>query len=917
MSGDPLHGREAELEAIAGALDAVAHGESRLLIVRGEAGIGKTRLLGELRERAAAQRFVVLEGRATELEQDLPLLPVIDALEPQLPEPDVLAVLGPQRLGLLARVLPGVAAEADTGASAERWRLHRALGELLALVADARPCVLLIDDVHWADPATLELLEHLIRRPPAASLLLALAVRPSPAAERLLIAQRAGGAVGLVALDLRPLDRVTAEPLLEPIADTAERERCFAQSGGNPLLLRELARDGGHAVPGGVLATVAGEIAGLPGDARALAEGAAIAGDPFGFDLAARIAGLDDAAALGALDEITARELVRSTGAPREFVFRHPVVRSAIYEGLGAGARLAGHAAAARELRTVGAPASMQARHLAHAATPGDADAATLLRDGAAAVRAQAPATAADWLLAARRADGGATDDALLAETLVEAGRFEAALDAIDDSAAQGDEPRLAVIGARVERSLGRHEAAQARLLRALGVAAPGSSEHDAVLVSLAVSAYQFGRYREIRDWVEQISAPGVAAPRAAIATLLAVGGVAAGDPEGATASIAEAIDAIHDASDDELGAAAQPATALCWGLLAMDRLEEGLDVARRLARGARRNGDAQTAVQLDLAVVLALGMLGRLGEAVPAADEAEQAARVSASPQLVQWALWMRAWVLLEEGSLDAALALATESVEIAASLDDSTLAVIGRTTLGAVLAARGEHARGRELVLAYDVDSGWVARWAPYAVAAGIALGDLEGARAHAARGMERARQSAMAGPRAAAGRAQALVALAEGDAAGAAQLARTAIADATSVGATLEAARARLVAGRALVTSDRDAGVAELQLAAEQAQSCGSPRVRDEALRELRRAGVRVGRGGPRAPGQPGLDALSPREREMAELVAEGLTNREIAARVFLSEKTVETHLTRVFQKLGVRSRAQVAAAVARAG
>jgi DNA-binding NarL/FixJ family response regulator len=75
------------------------------------------------------------------------------------------------------------------------------------------------------------------------------------------------------------------------------------------------------------------------------------------------------------------------------------------------------------------------------------------------------------------------------------------------------------------------------------------------------------------------------------------------------------------------------------------------------------------------------------------------------------------------------------------------------------------------------------------------------------------------------------------------------------------------------------------------------------------------MRVGRGGSRAPGTEGLAALSPREREIADLVAQGLTNREIGARLFLSEKTIETHLTRVFQKLGLRSRTQVAAEVSR--
>src|SRR5258706_14732262 len=120
MPGDALHGRDAELEAIAGALDAVARGGRRLLTVRGEAGIGKTRLLAELHERAAVQRFVVLEGRATELEHDVPLVPVVDALEGHLPDADALGALGPERLRLLGPGAPGAplppAARAGPGA---------------------------------------------------------------------------------------------------------------------------------------------------------------------------------------------------------------------------------------------------------------------------------------------------------------------------------------------------------------------------------------------------------------------------------------------------------------------------------------------------------------------------------------------------------------------------------------------------------------------------------------------------------------------------------------------------------------------------------------------------------------------------------------------------------------------------------
>jgi DNA-binding NarL/FixJ family response regulator len=919
MSGDGLYGRDGELEAIAGALDAVARGERRLLTVRGEAGIGKTRLLAELRERAARQRFVVLEGRATELEHDVPLVPIVDALEPALPSAAALAALGTERLGLLAEVLPGLGAPpAAPGAVTERWRLHRALGELLALVAADRPLVLLVDDVHWADPATRELLEHLVRRPPTDSLLVAVGLRPGPAAERLLSAQRSSHAVGLVALDLRPLERGAAEALLAGVPGAGERDRLYAQSGGNPLLLAELARDGGtHELPGGIVAAVRAEVESLPADARTLVQAAAVAGDPFDLDLATRIAALDGPDALGALDVVEQRGLVRATDDPRRFAFRHPVMRTAVHETLGAGARLAGHATAAGELARNGAPLAVQAQHLAHAAAPGDAGAAATLRAAAASVRLQAPAVAAGWLLAAHRADPTGTDPGVLATTLVEAGRLVDALKVIDQAAEVAPNARLAVAGASLERLLGRHDAARRRLLRALDATAPGSPDAARVLADLAGAAYLRGQYAEMHEWARKIepTPEDHGAVRASYTTLLAAGHAFAGDPDAAAAALAVALAAIEEATDAELAAEAELATAVSWGLLALDRLADGLAAARRVAAAARAGGNGLASILHDLAAVLALGLLGRIAEAEPAADEAEQAARVSANPQLIQWSLWMHAWVLMENGRLDAALGAAQESVALAADLDDSASPVVARTVLGAVLGARGEHARARELLLAYDMDHGWICRWSPHLVESDLALGDLAAAREHAERAAALAPGTGMAGARATDVRSTSFVALVGGDAPRAAELALAAAQEAAAAGSTLEEARGRLVAGRALLASDPDAGIAQLTVAGEQAARCGAPRVADEARLALRRAGVRVGRGGARAPGTEGLAALSAREREIAELVAEGLTNREIAARLFLSEKTIETHLTRVFQKLGLRSRVQVAAAVAR--
>ena len=894
MSGTALVGRDAELDAIDRLIEAAARGESSMLLVRGEAGIGKTRLLDRLSHRAAERRFAVLRGRATELESDVPFAAVVEALEPL----DDVALATP-------------------ASPAERWRLHRGLRERLDALPGGHPFALVLDDVHWADPATLELLEHLMRRPPERPHLLVAALRPGDVAERLLAIRPAA------ALDLGPLAREAAEPLLAGLVDPNERERMFTQSGGNPLLLEELARAGpGAEAPGGIVAAIGAERAALPTPARMLLDGAAIAGDPFDLDLAAAAGGLDADQALTGLDALVERGLVRPDDIPRRFVFRHPVVRSAVHAAVPAGEEIAAHVRAARALEATGAALPARARHLAHAAAPGDAESAATLRAAAALVRPQAPAIAADWLVAARRADPrlGADGQLALAETMVAAGRLEAALAVVDEAAvADGAADRehrvgLAVAGATVERLLGRHEAGSRRLERVLDEA-PGSG---LLMAHLAISAYELGAAEETAAWAQRARASDAdRLVHAAAAAMLAPAHAFAGRADAARAEGDAAVEAVDRASDAELAGAGELLTAVAWGLLAVERFVDVLSVARRSALVIRATGNGPAAIALDVAAISALGLLGRIEEAVAAADEAEQAARVTGNDQAVQWALWMHAWALLERGDLDAALAAAEGSVDLAQRLDDSALTTIARAVLGAVLVARGEPARGRPLLDAYDLEPGWRCRWTPPLVEADLALGDASAAAAHADQATALAESTPLAGPRAAAGRAQALVALARGETARAVELAGAAVADAERVDGALDVARARLIAGRALAASDRDGALLELAAAEQASATAGAARVRDEALQEQRRLGRRVGRGGERGRAGGGVGALSPREREVAGLVADGRTNREIAARLFLSEKTIETVLSRVFRKLGVRSRAEVAARVAAAG
>lgn len=193
---------------------------------------------------------------------------------------------------------------------------------------------------------------------------------------------------------------------------------------------------------------------------------------------------------------------------------------------------------------------------------------------------------------------------------------------------------------------------------------------------------------------------------------------------------------------------------------------------------------------------------------------------------------------------------------------------------------------------------------------------LGDLDAA-GDAARAETRSAADRLPQLTATAQRALAGVALARGDVAGAADVATAATAGAQRAGNPLLAACARALAGTALVAQGaRQRGIAELHQAHETLLACGARREADAAARELRRLGRRVARP-PRAAQGTGLRALSAREREVADRVASGKTNRSIAADLFLSEKTIESHLSRIYDKLELRSRVALAALIAREG
>jgi DNA-binding CsgD family transcriptional regulator len=940
-------GRRQELAALDEALDTLRAPRPRWVVVSGEPGIGKTRLLSELAERASGRRHPVYVGRGAELESELPFAIWVDALDDHvasLGERKLEALIG-ERVAELARVLPSAAPADAGGLQDERFHAYRAVRALLQRMAMGHPIVLILDDVHWADAASLELIAHLLRRPPPAGMLIALAFRAGQVPNSLLAALEAAGRDGLVTtIELGPLTQAEADALLGTPAQPA----LYEQSGGNPFYLEELARAGvttGTAadtvgVPGAVAAALGQEIAGLSEPSRRMAWGGAVAGEPFDLDLAAAAAALEEDEALRAIDELLGSRVAVGTDVPRRYRFRHPLVRRAVYDGAGESWRLQAHARAAAALASRPGALAARAHHVEHSARVGDDEAAAVLEQAGHQAAARAPAIAARWFDAALRllgTHGG--DDPFrrlgllvpLAGALAATGRLERALDtlveALDLVEMADLRVRLIAACAACENLLGRHDAAHARLLAGLDALADQQSAAAAALhAELAADALYDSDFEAMRSWAER----AVATAREledrgleALATaLLCFAEYNLGNAEAAAAERVESAALLDALPDDQLALRIDAPYYLGFAEYFCERYDDAIRHLRRGINLSRTVGQGQFVVPMQLGLAHALETRGRLAEAAETADAALEAARLAGNRQLIAWTLVTDAWMAAALGDVDRARTTGDEAIAALEGLDDSVLTRGTHAHLGVMWVDIGEVDRCLDSFRAVgmpDFPSIEPGRrgWLYTALArAELARGDSDAAAGWAARAEETLDGLDLPLADAWALHVRAMIALRAGEAEEAATLALAAAEKAESVDAPLPAARCRTLAGEALAAAGRrDDGVRELQRAEADLSGLGAARYRDEAARELRRLGERVTARQRRGGGE-GLDALSGREREIADLVAEGRTNREIGGELFLSEKTVEGHLTRIFAKLGVTSRAEVAEVVGRA-
>ena len=903
----PIVGRDAELAQLDALLDALMGGASACVAVEGEPGIGKTSLLSELRHRARERGCLVLGGVAAEYERDLPFSVWTDALDAHVA---VQALdLGPLDVVLeLGEVLPSVrppgVARRESVAD-ERYRSHRAVRTLLAMLAADRPLVLVLDDLHWSDAASIELIGALLRRGPRAPVLFALAFRPSQASGRL---SAALAVPALHRIALGELSEAQARELL-PDLQPAALAAIYSHGGGNPFYLEQLARAGGEAwrhrapngdgagngVPAAVAASLAGELASLSPEQRALLDAAAVAGEPFEAGLASAIAELPASAGLAALDGLLALDLVRPTPAAQRFIFRHPLVRRAVLEAAPGGWKIAAHARAAAALAAGGAGAAECAHHVEHSASRGDEQAIALLLTAGAETAARAPAVAAHWFEAALRLlpaeDRERQVDVRvdLARTLRSLGELERARETLLDALAlvpAGAPARRVDLTARcaaIEHWLGRHEEAHRRLARAWDELPDRSTPAAAALqIELTVDGlYELDFEQTVAMGEGALAAARATGDRTLVAqaaSALALGEAAAGRIAAAREHRDEATRIVDRLSDTELAPRLETLYYLGWAENYLELYDAAAAHADRGVAVARSTGEGRLLVPIGLIKGYTFEMQGRVAEAIELCETAVEATRLSAGTHERSWALCELAYARYHAGHLESAIAAAEESARVGGRLAGDTMPAGGGGpgwVLGMSLFEAGEVERAREVMhalgsddLPHKIPVEKCFDWEVLALVE-LALGRNEAAEAYVRRAEEHAERLGLRLPTALALRARAAVLLAGDEPLAAAELARRAAEVAAAAGARLPAAFALALAGRALdAGGEREAAIAVLRQAEGELDACGALGGRDEMRRELLRLGV------PTAPPRPSRRGLAELLRELRGMHGDAL-------------------------------------------
>jgi DNA-binding CsgD family transcriptional regulator/tetratricopeptide (TPR) repeat protein len=911
--GGALLGRGPDCAEMSGLTQAIREGRSRSLVIVGDPGVGKTTLLRYARSRAHGVRIVAVAGVESEARLGfatlhrllLPFLPAAERLPP------------PQRDALLRTF--GMA----RGAPPDRFLLGLAVLTLLAGAAADRPLLFLVDDAHWLDRESVEVLAFVARRLYADRVGIVLSTRPDGPTRTALN--------GLPTRELGTLDAAAAQALLKDSVPGSLNPRVAArivtETGGNPLALVELAgrltadQLAGRAplprqlpVASGIEAHFRRRVGALPAATRSLVLLAAAAStdDPVALWRAAATLGLPaDAAAAAVAHGIASFDPV--------VAFRHPLIRSAIYAGAEPAARRAAHRAWAAVAAADG-DVDQAVWHRAAAATgPDEAVAAELDRSAQRIERRGGYRAQAELLNRAAELSSDPHRRALrryaAAQAYLGAGDGALAEAMLDQAAPRLDETGDHVAVQRLRASIAvffsRHQDAPAILLEAVDHVAAGDCAKTRQLLFEALQpALVAGRYTA-GTTAEAVARAALAAPRdpacAATGTDLLLDGFATrtvGDYADAAPLLREAVATLF--TEGPAASAGIPATILGW--FAADDVWDDAGrwaMLRRAEEGERRRG-ALGALRVTLAGLCSGHVWA--GRPAEAADCYREAAEISAligvpPPATTGVLIELRAWQGDEQQSRELAASTAGWGRERRARVLEF-FALMGLTVLDMGLVRYAE-ALESALEIYADDPPGFGNRILPEVVEAGVRTGAHRIAEAALARLTGRATASGTPWALGMLARSQALMARPDeaeiGFRAALDRLSRTTV--------RTELARTHLLYGEWLRRRKRRRD-AQTQLAAARgmfdamgaAGFAGRTRAEQLANGEKPQAGAA-------GPG-PGL---TPQEAHVSRLAAAGATNAEIATRLFVTPSTVEYHLSKVFRKLNITSRRQLGRAL----
>lgn len=920
--------REDELATIERVLDAVLGGDGRLLMVEGEAGAGKTSLLDAAARFGDRRGMSVLRARGGEYERDFPYGVMRQLFEPSLADGARRAEL---LVGTAAMAAPIFAADGGHRAEGDPFGIQHGLYWLVADLAGSVPLVLLIDDAQWADLASLHALAYIARRLeglPAALIVSVRSGEPGPHEALLEELRRESSAEPILP---GPLSEDAASSLLAGEFDRTPGSRfveaCHSASAGNPLLLGELLRalkDEGVA-PSDECADRLEEIAGA-GLARSVvarlerlgdstvkaAEAIAILEPNAEPQHVAALAGLDGSAAAGACSQLIDAGLIEDADP---LCFAHPLVRSAICANVPGPRRAVLHAEAAARLTAAGVSVDSIAAHLLLAPPASETSVVETLRVAARDALARgASGSAVEYLRRALREP----PQSELEEVSRELGSAllccsdDAGIEILSEVRLQFDDPE---IRADIARELAialvnRRRQNEAESLVVDAIAELGCDTSPAALMlrgTLLLLAMVGGdRVSDLampREGEELVAETMGARNLLDHATLLVAGGF--GKME-AVEALGRGVIADPVASTEDALAGLTPISALMafaladrWDLLP-DRDDFYIEASRRRgvlngiganygARSACRalagdllEAEADAGVSMDLLDRQLLGLRGNFMAVfgMVAIERGELA--------LAEERLFRDPATAVLSGGYSAALVLCQRGAL--------------RLTIGQPAAARDDFLAAMEMVDWIPYANPEVLGWRTGMAQAEAALGSHEEASRLAAEAVRVARE---AGGTRGVGLALRVQGALTGGSDGI-EILRDAVEVLGGTQGRLQHAHALVDLGAALRRANRRKEAREpLREGLDLAHRCGATPLEERARTELAASGAR-----PRKAVLSGVESLTPSELRVARMAVEGMTNREIAQQLFVTAKTVETHLRHVYQKLGVAKRTELA-------